>query len=227
MRASGNQSVMASRADPLDSLDYFPTPPWATRALLEHVVGLDVGDMVAWEPAAGSGHMSDVLGERFMVVYASDVHDYGRGYSDGSGYAVGSFVGEGPDVVRVPCEHVDWIITNPPFKLAMEFAERALDVARVGVALLVRSVWSEGRERYERLFSKRPPSIVAAFSERVPMVKGRWDPQATTATAYSWYVWRKHHPVLPGRPVTLFEWIPPGCRAHLTYGGDVKKFAGR
>jgi hypothetical protein len=51
-----------------------------------------------------------------------------------------------------------------------------------------RSVWAEGRDRYERLFSKKPPTMIAQFVERVPMTKGRWDPEADTATSYAWFV---------------------------------------
>lgn len=31
-------AVMARRVEPADSLDFFPTPPWATRAFCEHVM---------------------------------------------------------------------------------------------------------------------------------------------------------------------------------------------
>jgi hypothetical protein len=41
------------------------------------------------------------------------------------------------------------------------------------------------------LFRDRPPTLYAPFVERVPMVKGRWDPGASTATSYAWFVWRK------------------------------------
>lgn len=34
----GSSAVMARRIEPPDSLDWFPTPPWATRALLELVL---------------------------------------------------------------------------------------------------------------------------------------------------------------------------------------------
>jgi hypothetical protein len=69
------------------------------------------------------------------------------------GSEVGSFVGCGPDVATVPSVP-DWIITNPPFNLACEFALRAISIAHAGVALLVRSAWSEGGDRYRDLFSK-------------------------------------------------------------------------
>jgi len=222
---NGGHAVMAQRREPLDSLELFPTPPWATRALLEHVIG-DVRGGIAWEPACGLGHMSDVLRERFGKVIASDVFDYG-------GHDVGSFVGTGPDVIETPRPAPHWIIFNPPFSLGVEFVERALRDAREGVACLVRTQWLEGEERYTRLFRDAPPTIFAPFVERVAMVKGRWDPQASTATAYAWFVWRRL-PLLPGQTglgswgtSTSVIWIPPGCRKRLTKPDDVQRFAGR
>lgn len=216
--ASGHTAVMASRHEAPDSLDMFPTPPWSTRALCEHVLGGWFGASV-WEPAAGEGHMSEVLLEYFSTVYASDVHDYGRGY------AVGSFVGEGADVARWPDGDdnggPDFIITNPPFNLAVEFAERGLREANIGVALLLRSVWMESKDRYERIFRDRPPTTIAVFCERVPMTKGRWDPEASTATSYAWFVWRKAE---MGQGTRLV-WIPPGQRQALERPDDRKRFA--
>jgi len=50
---------------------------------------------------------------------------------------------------------------------------------------------------------------VAQFSERVPMVRGRLDAKASTATGYAWVVWRK-----PLDQPTGLVWIPP-CRKGL------------
>ena len=56
---SGHTAVMASRVDPLDALDFYPTPPWATRALCEHVlIESDWHGRSVWEPEALTG--SDV-----------------------------------------------------------------------------------------------------------------------------------------------------------------------
>jgi hypothetical protein len=110
----------------------------------------------------------------------------------------------------------------PPFNLALDFALRGLEPAREGVALLVRSVWLDGAERYRSLFAKYPPAIVAQFVERVPMTKGRWDPDASTATAYSWFVWSNLAPA-PGE--TRLVLIPPGQRGALTKPGDRARFA--
>lgn len=190
----GGAAVMAQRREPPDSLDFFCTPPWATRALCEIVLGKrpwissanrKAHGETCWEPACGEGHMAEVLGEYFPEVQASDVHDYGKGY------LIGSFIGHGPDVMRM-AGGVDWVVTNPPFNLGVEFALRALETAKVGVALLLRTVWAEGGDRYLKIFRTSPPSLIAQFCERVPMTKGRWDPDASTATSYSWFVWRRY-----------------------------------
>lgn len=213
----GSTAVMNRRVEPPDSLDFFPTPPYATRALFEHVIGhCRLTDATVWEPASGEGHMAEVIREYVAEVHASDVHDYGVGYP------VGSFVGAGLDIAQCPFEPC-WVITNPPFNLALEFVQRALREATEGVAILARSNWLEGAERYAGLFHQFPPTIVAQFVERVPMVKGRWDPDASTSTAYSWFVWERD------RINPFYGWrgihIPPGRRTALEKPDDRRRFA--
>ena len=60
------------------------------------------------------------------------------------------------------------------------------------------------------------------FSERVPMVKGRWDPDGSTATSYAWFVWHLNRP--DDSPTTL-DWIPPRHRELLTRPDDAARFA--
>ncbi len=207
----GFTAVMAQRREPPDALDYFPTPLWSTRALFRHVlpaVGVDAISSV-WEPACGEGHMAAVITEFARgSVTSSDIFAYGYGT------APHDFVNDDP--LTKP----DWIITNPPFSIACEFTLRALELATEGVAMLVRTQWIEGVGRYQKLFRDRPPTVYAPFVERVPMVKGRWDPDASTATSYAWFVWRKG---ASGSP-RIF-WIPPGCRAALTRPDDRQHFA--
>lgn len=209
-------AVMQRRAAPARGLDFFPTPPWATRAFLQDVLLQEFASHCfgsVWEPAAGAGHMAHVLGEVFPRVIASDVEDYGAGFE------IGSFTGQGPDVVGN--RRCDWVITNPPFNLAVEFAERAQRVASVGFALLLRTSWMEGAERYERLFSATPPRLIAQYCERVPMVAGRWDPGAASATSYAWFVWHQAH----FRKETRLVWIPPGAKARHWRDDDLKRWA--
>ncbi|MDB4198103.1 hypothetical protein N9777_07530 [Ascidiaceihabitans sp.] len=200
MKSYQNKShaVMAQRSEPKESLDNFPTPPWATRALLEKVLNhIDFSQFSCLEPACGAGHMSKVLDKYFKTVSSSDLHNYGYGHQvdfNGEFYSVGSY---------------DWVITNPPFKHAENFVSKALTIARDGVAVLVRAGFLESIGRYSRLFNIQPPSYVAQFSERVPIVKGRLDIRATTATGYVWCVWEKKF-----TSETRLKWIEP-CRKVL------------
>jgi hypothetical protein len=207
----GSTSVMAQRREPPDALDFFPTPPWATRALFRHVLPTIGVETIAsvWEPGSGAGHMTEVIAEFASgQTIGSDIFDYGYGQ------APVDFLHD------EPLCRPDWVITNPPFALACEFALRALELATEGVALLVRTQWIEGIGRYEKLFRDRPPTLYAPFVERVPMVKGRWDPDASTATSYAWFVWRQGD-----HSATRIFWIPPGCRRELARPDDVARFA--
>jgi hypothetical protein len=84
--------------------------------------------------------MAVVLSEYFREVQAQDVFDYGFGQ-------VVDF-----RTSKLPIGSVDWVITNPPFRLAEEFITKSLKIARKGVAMLVRTVFIESVGRYERLF---------------------------------------------------------------------------
>ena len=203
MTQNRSSAVMAQRIEPHDSLDFFPTPPWATRALCEHLISVD--NAIVWDPACGDGAMARPLAERAVMIFASDIHDYGRGYT------IHDFL---MPYTPLSIERAHWIVTNPPFRLAEQFIQRGLAIAERGVAMLVRSVFVESVGRYESLFRSRPPAIVAQFAERVPMVKGRLDGKASTATAYCWLVWMRE----PSAE-TRFRWIPP-CRKALERAGD-------
>jgi hypothetical protein len=202
-----SHAVMAQRAEFKNSLDDFPTPPWATRALLEHVVKSKeaLSSMTCLEPACGRGHMALALAEYFGEVISSDVFNYGFGN-------VEDFLKSNHKE-----ESFDWVITNPPFKLAEEFAKRSMKIARNGVAMLTRTVFIESVGRYNRLFEPTPPALFAQFTERVPMVKGRVDKKASTATGYGWLVWNK-----ASTGATQLVWIPP-CRKVLERDGDYQQ----
>lgn len=202
MSQNRSSAVMQQRSEPHDSLDDFPTPPWATRALCEFLGtrGEPLDRLTCREPAANRGHMVRPLLESFGAVLASDVHDYGVGY-DARDYLFG------------PPAHLsrtDWTITNPPFKLAEQFIERALELSNRGVAMIVRAAFLEGMGRFERLYSQNPPSYVLQFAERVVMHKGKLSPDGSTATAYAWLVWFKDRV----DATTRLRWIAP-CRKRL------------
>src|SRR5262245_18434715 len=125
-----SHAVMAQRAELKNSLDDFPTPPWATRALIEHVVvgKSTLSSMRCLEPACGRGHMSVALAPYFHEVTSLDVFDYGFG-------GMSDFLKN-----QHPDQSFAWVITNPPFRLAEEFIDLSMRIARCGVAMLSRTV---------------------------------------------------------------------------------------
>lgn len=212
MSQNTSHAVMARRHEGKNSLDDFPTQPWAVRALCEHVLipSLLNGRTLlskydVWEPACGRGHMARVLGEYFDEVYGTDIVDYGW-------YGQNLIL----DFLSPEADHgpqVNWIITNPPFKKGAEFTLKALRLAGIGVCMLVRGAFTETIDRYRDIYKDTPPTIVAYFSERVPMHRGRLLKKGSTASQYIWLVWIKGWRPMP--PI----WIPP-CRKQLQMEAD-------
>jgi hypothetical protein len=229
----------ASRIDAVHSPDFFPTAPWATRALCELLLGLDphgentcwdlvtppilplpesrallerldgARAMSVWEPACGQGHMALPLAEYFPFVFASDLFDRGFGPFHGPHW---DFLGLDPTAQHEPGTF-DWIITNPPYRdYAQRFVERAfLHRPRKGIAVFVQLRWLETIDRTLELFLPFRPWMIGVFSERVPLLKNRYDPEASTATAYIWVIWRTDIRVED----TVTRWIPPGQSKRL------------
>lgn len=207
MTQNTSHAVMQQRSESHDSLDDFPTPPWATRAFCEYLLkGEIIGTDTVWEPACNRGYMAKPLSEYFNTVHTSDIHDYGwKGQ-----HRVTDFLFPHSE----PEDKIDWIITNPPFRLAEDFIFRGLEVARKGIAVIVRTSFMEGVRRYNGIFKDSPPTYVAQYAERVPMHKARYDPNGTTATSYAWFVWKK------GCDSNCqLKWIPP-CKKRLMRSTD-------
>jgi hypothetical protein len=209
-------AVSAQRYEARDSLDDFPTPPWGGRAWAERVVGVEaLQGKTCWEPAANRGYLVHGLKDYFGHIVGSDVFDYGFGYP------VFDFLSMRDALLRtdLPIDFTpDWIVTNPPFNALLEFVLIALELARVGVAMFCRTQCLEGGDRYESVY--RPHSDCWCFSqfvERISLVRGTVDPDASRPNAYGWLtIWKE-----PMAPAFLLarRHIPP-CRAQLERAGD-------
>ena len=218
---SGNTSsaVMQQRKEPKDSLDDFPTPPWATRAFLYYVLGEAAHSSdFTLEPCCNRGFMAKPLKEKFDTVVSTDIKHYGYVEMDG----ICDFIYPG-QIEALLNGNPDWVFANPPFRLAEEFINRALGLAKKGVCIFARTSFLEGIDRYESIYKNNPPKIFAQYAERVILSKSRLlDPNDTywhiddkgkgeyrrpsTATSYAWFVWGDA--IEPQPPV----WIPPSRR---------------
>ena len=174
----------------LDGPDFYPTPAWATYALIDNE--RFVGDI--WEPACGDGAMSAVLAQTGNTVISSDLYD--RGYGEA-----------GHDFLSTDriCAN---IVTNPPFHSAEGFVARALQQSRGKVALLLRLAFLEGGNRCRTIYRPHPPSRVWVFSERITFYPKGVQRAGSGTTAYAWFVWDRSH-----TGPTEINWLEPGYKA--------------
>lgn len=168
--------------------DNYATPAWCTRALLPHIP-----DRIKaiWEPAAGEGAMANVLRERASTtVIATDL----RPGNNMPTYNQSLDFLNGAPVHRT---RFSAVISNPPFCLAQEFIERALELTTPHgfVAMLLRADFDHAKGR-RHLFADCP-----AFAKRLVLTRRIvWfvdpltgKPKAAPSVNHSWFLWDHQH----------------------------------
>nr|WP_314662061.1 hypothetical protein [uncultured Prevotella sp.] len=156
--------------------DYYATEPKATEWLLK----LETFNSPILEPSCGEGHISEVLINGGCQVVSRDLID--RGY------------GEVADFLSA--DNTKWdgdIITNPPYKYAQEFVEKALQIIPDGckVAMFLKVQYLEGKRR-RKMFDTMPPKRIWVSSSRLKCaINGDFDNMTGSATAYAWFIWEK------------------------------------
>lgn len=159
-------------------LEFYPTPPPATRALLS----AERFDGSIWEPACGKGAISDVLSDAGNDVVSTDIGDYGFGDS-------------GVDFLSETKPRARNIVTNPPYGrgLADRFIRHGLAmIAQTGgsMAMLLNLAGLCHPDRHES-YLRRPPRVIYALDHCVCWPGGE-PTQATRFTKqhrYCWLVW--------------------------------------
>lgn len=168
--------------------DFYATPEEATEALFE----VETFNGNIYEPACGNGMMSEVI-KKYNHCYSSDLVDRNYGQPN-------------TDFLSANWTTVDNIVTNPPFNLFQEFAEKALELSKNKVALFGKIQALEGQKR-ATFMENSPLKTVYVFKKRInPLRNGspvdeNGKPWASTM-AFAWYVWEKGY---TGKPT--IEWI--------------------
>lgn len=153
--------------------DYYATPSIAGSSLI------DVYPKIKniWECAYGEGSLSngflDKLSKKSDIIRRSvdcEIIDF----------------------LKSDYRHSGWIVTNPPYLYALEFAEKALELASDGVALFLRIQFLESQKR-QKLFQENPPNFVYVYSKRCPQCafNGDFSKKTGNATTYCWFIWDK------------------------------------
>ena len=166
--------------------DFYATEPRAAELLLD----VETFNRNIWECACGEGHLSKVFTAQGYEVRSTD--KVNRGYGDVL------------DFLQVTEEWAGDIITNPPYKYALEFAEKALQVVRPGgkVALFLKLTFLEGKKR-KPFFKSQPPRTVYVSASRLKCGKnGDFNQFTNSAVAYAWFVWEKGY-----QGDTVIKWI--------------------
>jgi len=168
-------------------LEFYPTPPEATRALLS-VESFD-GDI--WEPACGNGHISKELIKAGYEVVSTDLahREYGEG---------------GINFLKTAKPLAKHIITNPPYGkhgLADAFIRKALLHTRktggtVAMLLNWRSLCNADRHKK---YIKTPPSAIYAIDELTCWPYGIPTSKfpRISKQQYCWLVWKPNHTGAP------------------------------
>jgi hypothetical protein len=190
--SGGFKPTMKRFAD-LDGPDFFPTPAWATHALIDNEKFF--GDI--WEAACGDGAMSRVLAQTGRQVISSDL--YRRGFGE-----------TGVDFLNTDRRAAN-IITNPPYNSAEGFVAAGLKAADRKFALLLRLAFLEGANRANTIFVRNPPSRVWVFSERITFYPAGAEVKGSGTTAYAWFVWDKD-----AQGKTELNWFKPGYKARYS-----------
>ena len=162
--------------------DYYATDPQAAEMLLE-IEDIDKSKPI-WECASGEGHLSNVFKKHGYKVRTSDIVKRT----------------ETTEILDFLSDDItDWdgnIITNPPYKFAVQFIEKAMNILHEGnkCIMFLKLQFMEGKSR-RKLFEKYPPKTIWVSSSRImcakngdfcEMIKG-----GGSAVAYAFYVWEK------------------------------------
>lgn len=173
--------------------EFYPTPPSATRALLDAVSF--TGDV--WEPACGEGHISKVLQDAGYRVVSTDFAEcwgYGETGRD--------FLAEATPLARN-------IITNPPYGkgLADAFIKHALSLTKItgGKVAMLLALQSLAHPLRHGFWTSNAPAAIYILDDCQCWPYGVPN-KATTSIGkqrYCWAVWDHQH---EGQP-TAIHWL--------------------
>lgn len=96
------------------------------------------------------------------------------------------------------------IITNPPYKLALDCVKKSLDVVDDGhkVAMFLKIQFLESKTRKE-FFEQCPPKVVYVASRRLACAKGGdFTRYSGKAMSFAWFIWEKGY-----KGDTILKWF--------------------
>lgn len=182
--------------------DYYATSPEAAEWFLK--IEPEITNI--WECFCGEGHLAKVFNEAGKLKAVSDLID--RGY-----YPEGINTKYPLDFFKFDKKWKGDIVSNPPYKYALESIQHALDLINEGhyVAMFMKITFLEGKNR-KKFFEETPPIRVHVSSSRIPCaINGQFTQpkkdkagnivldkegnpvmeKNSSAACYAWFVWQK------------------------------------
>ena len=159
-----------------DDHDFYVEPAWCSERLfaVEPFAGL------IWDPAAGSGTIPRAARAAGLSNFASDIADHGCGPRQ-------DFL-----IASAPAEAFD-IVTNPPFRLARAFVERALTLGARKTAV----IFPTARLNAARWLEPLPLAKIYLLTPRPSMPPGeviaRGERPGGGRTDFAWLVFNHGH----------------------------------
>lgn len=193
--------------------DFYPTPEWCTRRLLERLsphrsskADHRFRDSFKWiEPAAGEGAII-----KAVESHAHKMSHFWPGTRSWTAWEIREEceaplkeltdrVAIGDFLKTYGSDRYDVAITNPPFQFCREFWQAMRPIANWTV-LLTRLNWFGSAERRDMFVDDRPRYIFL-LPNRPPFAVNAKGKPGTDATEYCWAVWN-------GTPdSTIFDWL--------------------
>lgn len=162
-----------------DTFDWYVEPEWTVDLLRQQVPF----EGSIWDPACGSCTIPKVFKAWKHETFASDIVLRGTGQHD-----VIDFLSPAAVEIKGRCNN---IVSNPQYKLAEEFAYRALELARQRVAMLVNIKFLASQRRHT-LFTTTPVESVFILSTRPSMPPGdKVHTRGNGSMDFAWIVWDK------------------------------------
>lgn len=188
---------MRTKADPADPLQRYYTPDWVVSHAIKYLLPVICKDDPHWiiDPCCGDGAFAEQLAKAYPEAVvttndkdpcvAADTHD---DWLDSN-------------ASDVKCQY-DLLMTNPPFKYALEFADKGLRVAKT-VVLLVEMRFLASKKRYEffEAYNSQPTHVAVIPSRPSFRPDGK-----VGATDYCFVCWSKNE---SESAATSLLWLPP------------------
>lgn len=180
--------------------DYYATNPKMAEELYNFLLKQDNIELNnVWEPVCGEGHLAKFFENKNKLLLATDLID--RGYHS-------STCGEQYNFLNITFKekYKGDIITNPPYKYALEFVKKSLDIieSQRYICMFLKIQFLEGKNR-RKLFDEQPPKYVLVSTSRTECAKngisvnGLW---TASAVCFAWFIWQKDY-----KGDTIVKWF--------------------